>query len=372
MDNKKSYLLNTTKYCGVQGFFWMLYDAVMAYISVYLLANNFTNSEIGVLTSISCIIAVFIQPIVGGILDKSKKLTLHMAMVFYSLAIIIGAVVLVIGTDSKALNLIIYGVFITFIQSMLAIVNSLGIHYINRGVKMNFGIARGMGSIFYAIASVTLGSLIDMWGIVVIPGSMIIITTLLIVCTFIFRYPKIDKEYMESKTVTETKEKSKGNFIKKYPKFTILTVGLAIVALSHNITCNFAFQIFQNILGEGKGSSEMGIFLGIAAIVEIPTLFAFDFIMKKVKVGTLFRISATMFVLKALFTWLSSSVIALYLCQVLQMVAYAIYAAASVYYADDIMEEQDRVKGQSFMTLSFTAGTVVGSAVGGFVIDQFG
>ena len=57
---------------------------------------------------------------------------------------------------------------------------------------------------------------------------------------------------------------------------------------------------------------------------------------------------------------------------VMQMGSFAIYIPASVYYVNEVMEEQDKFKGQALMTGTNTLGGVIGSLLGGFLIDQAG
>ena len=63
---------------------------------------------------------------------------------------------------------------------------------------------------------------------------------------------------------------------------------------------------------------------------------------------------------------------ALYAAQVLQMFSYAIFILASVYYADQKVEEQDKVTGQSYMTASISIGAVLGNLSGGQVLENMG
>ena len=57
---------------------------------------------------------------------------------------------------------------------------------------------------------------------------------------------------------------------------------------------------------------------------------------------------------------------------VMQMGSFAIYIPASVYYVNEVMEERDKFKGQALMTGTNTLGGVIGSLLGGFLIDQAG
>ena len=62
----------------------------------------------------------------------------------------------------------------------------------------------------------------------------------------------------------------------------------------------------------------------------------------------------------------------LYASQVLKMVSYAFFIPASVYYVNENMNDNDKVKGQAIMTGTTTLGGVIGSLIGGIIIDYSG
>ena len=51
---------------------------------------------------------------------------------------------------------------------------------------------------------------------------------------------------------------------------------------------------------------------------------------------------------------------------------WGLIAAASVYYVNAIMEEQDAIKGQAYISMTYTLGSVIGSLLGGALIDSSG
>ena len=56
----------SVRYGTIQGCYWMGYAALMGYASVYLLEKGFTNTQIGLLTAVGCIVSAC-----AGILRRS-------------------------------------------------------------------------------------------------------------------------------------------------------------------------------------------------------------------------------------------------------------------------------------------------------------
>ena len=55
----------TLKYAGLQSLYWMCFCAIYGFASVFLLAKNFENQQIGVILALVNIFSVVLQPAVG-------------------------------------------------------------------------------------------------------------------------------------------------------------------------------------------------------------------------------------------------------------------------------------------------------------------
>ncbi len=89
----------------------------------------------------------------------------------------------------------------------------------------------------------------------------------------------------------------------------------------------------------------MGISMAFSALIELPTLFLFGYMVKKVRCDIWVRISEIFFMLKALGSLLVTSILPFYFIQALQIGGWALITVASVYYVNSIMKEQDAIKG---------------------------
>ena len=259
---------------------------------------------------------------------------------------------------------LLYGISIALLQLMTPFINALGMESINQGQKLNFGLARGMGSVAYAVICYVLGIITVKAGVLSIPASVTIITVLSLGCLIIFPFVKTQKSAQ-----TSSDSKSLANpllFFRKYRRFSLVLIGCIFIYLSHVLLNNFNFQIAQ---GKGGGSAEMGTASAIAAMCELPTLFLFGYIIKKIRCDLLVRFAGIFFVLKALGTFLAPGISMYYGVQVFQMLGWGLLTAASVYYVNAIMEPEDAIKGQAYFTMTYTLGSVIGSFLGGALID---
>ncbi len=116
----------------------------------------------------------------------------------------------------------------------------------------------------------------------------------------------------------------------------------------------------------------MGFILALAAVLELPTMFLFTWMLKKAKADVWLRISGIFYMIKTLSTLLAPTITVLYFVQAFQMFGFALYTVSSVYYVNSIMEEQDAIKGQAYMTMTNSLGSVLGALIGGWLLDAAG
>lgn len=123
----------------------------------------------------------------------------------------------------------------------------------------------------------------------------------------------------------------------------------------------------------GGSSKDMGAALSIAAALELPTMALFIYIVRKIPCHTLLKISSFFFFIKALAAYFASSVALVHVSQCFQLLAFALFTPASVYYVNSIIKGKDKIKGQSLLGAATMgiAGTLA-NITGGKIIDSLG
>jgi MFS transporter, PPP family, 3-phenylpropionic acid transporter len=366
----------TARYAVIQGMYWMSFSVILSFSSVYLLSKNFSNTQIGLVIGVSCTVSAILQPLVAGFADKAKNISLSRIISSFSFIILLLGSFLLISKSKMMLLALLYGMIIIFLQVLNPLVNSLGMECINHGSNLNFGIARGIGSLSYAVISYCVGILLAVYGTVMIPVLIVCIYAIFFFTVYNFRNSKaasgekpLNLPGQTLEVTLKNQHKKELPFLLRYNRFGILLFGSTLVFVSHNMLNNFLFQI---IVSKGGGSTEMGVTMALAAICELPTMFFFISMVKRLRSDIWLKISGIFFMLKAFGTFFVYNVYGMYLIQVLQMFGFALFSVASVYYVNRIMKERDRIKGQAFMTMTNTLGSVLGSLLGGIFIDNIG
>lgn len=356
----------TLKYSFIQGFYWMNFSAIMGFASLYLLDGGFSNTEIGMIMAVAGIISAILQPFIAGYADRPSSPSLKnliLALIFIQL--VLGLFMLFTFHRIFLLTGVLYGCTITLLQLLTPFINALGMESINQGKLLNFGVARGMGSVAYALMSYLLGAVAEKAGAVSVPISVSVISMALIAALLLFPFQKTITSNGQQKSAVS----GPLAFFKKYKRFGIVLIGCIFIYLSHVLLNSFTFQIVES---KGGGSAEMGASMAIAALAELPTLFLFTFMLRKARCDFWFRICGIFFTVKALGTLLAPNIPVFYGIQLFQMLGWGLIAVSSVYYVNSVMEEQDAIKGQAYITMTYTLGSVIGALMGGAMIDAAG
>ena len=287
-----------------------------------------------------------------------------------------------LAPGSRFLSAGLLMVIMVVVSVQQPLVNAVNGYYISRGKSMNFGVARATGSLGFAVLSWIMGYLVAAFGERVIPIAIcfLLVTMVAVISSFRMERDKscngetieAAEPFSGSGKRTGTSPRAPGSgwaLIKKYRRFFLVLGGIVFLFAFHNMVNTYLIQIMERF---GGNSSDMGTSIAIAAVCEIPVMVLFSKLAEKISPNRLIKIAGLGFLLKAGAIWLAGSVLMVHASQLLQALSFAILIPASVYYSDEVMEAQDRIKGQAFITASITAGGMVGNFFGGKIIDAAG
>ncbi|MEG0453185.1 MAG: MFS transporter [Coprobacillus sp.] len=372
MENIKNKSLDI-RYACIHGFYWMICCSMIGYASVFLLDKGFSNAIIGIVLSVSNILAVVGQPALAAYMDKTTKLSLRMLISIILVAIIVLSLLLVFigGTSALMIGLVI--VVFTLMLVIQPFINSLTFAFEKQGIHINFGLARGLGSVAYAVISLLLGNIVNQYSPEVLPFFYVGLSLCLLGFVYTFFLPSDKKVENKPETIKEEKpvqEKvSMIEFFKKYKKFMVLLAATVLLFFDHSLINNFFIQVIKQI---GGNPSDMGNAIFLAAMLELPTMALFSKFQSKIGCKKMLMISAVFFSAKHILTYFAMNMMMIYMAQVLQMFAYAIFIPATVYYIGELVDEHDLVKGQALMTGAMTLSSVFASLAGGVLLDSLG
>lgn len=356
----------TPRYTVLQGVYWMVYCILVSFSSVYLLARDFSNTQIGLLIGISSVLSALLQPVAASIADRSRRFSLQQFSALLTGVMAVGGAALLFFS-AKPLQAACYMLLLVILQILTPFVYSLGMDCVNRGIPLNYGVSRSAGAIAYAGISAVCGVIVKERGAGTIPALLVILTLLLIPVFLTFRFRGREEPKRSGREETAAKEETP--FLIKYRRLLPLLAGIVLLFISHNIILSFTYQI---ILRLGGDSPEMGVVLVVINVVEIPVMVSFSFLLRKASARFWVMLSGVSFFLHALVIWLAPNFPVLYFAQIFEAGGYALYTVAVVYFVNDLVEKSDRIRGQAWFAMTNTLGILLGTSIGGILLDHGG
>lgn len=351
----------------IQGLYWVMFCSVSGFATVYMLDRGIGDAMVGTIIAVACLISVFVQIATGFIMEKLPKL---------SLIGLIGGSMLFMGTINLLLTFfnqenmliaILYCVAVVILYNVQPLMTSLVYDYVNAGYHVSFSITRGIGSGAYAVTSFLLGAWLAKHSSLTIPVVSAMAAFLLL--GLLFCLPKIEPELNSIVDATIAVEDNHTSLFKTYPSLLPLLISIAMVFTFHTLVNVFLPQIITNVHGT---KSQIGYAIAIASAVEIPIMFGFQWLEKKFNVRNLLRISVVFFLIRSVLYFVAGNFIQIIPVQLLQMFSFALITPAYAHYINELMNKKDNVKGQTFVMAAVTSGNVIGSFIGGQMIENIG
>ena len=127
-------------------------------------------------------------------------------------------------------------------------------------------------------------------------------------------------------------------------------------------------SIFENV---GGNISDVATASSIAAFLEIPMMFLFAKLLKRISAKKLIIIASILYVVRALIVLTAQDTTGIYLSLILHMFTFAIIIPASVHFADEIVSNEDKYEGQAFMGSTLTIGVIFANFLGGNILQLY-
>ena len=393
-------------YACVAGLFWAMYCPVVSFTSVYLLNRGIGNTQIGILMASAQIAAAFAQPLLGSRVDKSRTLTNGKMSIILTAIAGICSLILCFLLQASPVFILIEIAVITASTALQPFNNALAFDHEKEGYTINFGLGRGMGSVTYAISALLLGYLVEIYSPNLLPYVAAAQAVLLTAATLLYMKSAAGKmpatgaetgaaagaaenaepvnsaaeqnaqvsdistaDQLQTSAKGDSKADSLKDFILGHKKFMILQIGVMFIFFSHLTLNTYFLQIEKSV---GGSSKDMGLAIFYASIIEVPIMFFFIKIIKRIPCEKIMAFACIMFVVKHFLTYAASSVGMILFAQSFEIVSYAIFIPASVYYTKMLIEERNRTKGQTFAVIAMTCGNILSSFAGGFLLDSLG
>ncbi len=354
----------TLSYALLQASMWGFYAILLSYSSNFLYQYDFSDGGISLLLGFSTAASCILQLALGEISSRFPKVTVFRILLAMGSMILLGALLMGLHSAGWAA---VAGLALScgLLQALPAMGNAIGMNAIAHGSPANYSFARGAGSVSYSLLALWMGRLVSRFGADVICIVAGVNAAIFLTGVLWFHYAgEVKVQQQESKQ----EEKQQTPFLRTYPWFAVFLLGAICLLASHNLISNFMLQI---ITAKGGDATHQGVSTFISAFMEIPVMFTFGFLLRKMKCRNWLCLSVIFFAVKAVGIYLSTGVYGVYGAQATQLLGFAIYSIASVHYAGQAVKKEDVVRAQSYLGSTIAMGSLIASFSGGFLCQWF-
>ena len=291
----------TLRYSLLQFLIWGIYGIVIGFSASYFLDCGLSDAGYGLALGIASALAFLAQLAMGELISRLPKLTIHIAVRILTCAMALcGGALLMIKLS--AVRILLFALILVLMQVIPGLLNALGMAAARQALKVNFGIARGVGSMSYALFSFLTGQAIVLVGQGAVPGLTAALSVLLFCGLWLF--PNVG---CGSK---DTVEKDRmGRPLCRDLLFLALLICTTLLFVSNNLMVNFLLQLVRS---RGGNEAGVGIAAAISAMAELPTMFLFGWMLRKLRCDSWLKISAICMTVKSVICLLATHLGVLY------------------------------------------------------------
>ena len=361
----------TACYALTQLMLWGEYGFLLSYATNFLTERlRLTNTLAGVLLAAATAGAFLAQPALTALIDR-KNVPVRRVLICVAALNAVFCVLVLLTRRSVALTSVMFVLASVCLQVQPSFSNALAMQGIRSGMRINFGIARGLGSVSFGVCCRIAPVLIAVKGLGLnaVPLFAALTAALLAASAAVFPRTRAVQAQAEERPATAAE------FFRTNRKFVGLLLGVILLYIGHNVLSNYMFRIAQSKLLPGAtqtAESLQGTALMIAAVVELPTMFLFVRLVRRVRCDLLLLLSCAFMTLRLLLTVLLPGALGLCVAQLTQMGGYALFAVSTVYYVGTVIAKRDVVKGQTYLGAANTMGSLLAYLCGGMLIDATG
>ncbi|WP_080800533.1 MFS transporter [Arabiibacter massiliensis] len=351
------------RFCLVQIAYWFENCAVCSFAALYLLQYGFTYAQAGLLIALANLLTCALQPLMGAFVDRMTRFSLKQVIyAFAALGVMAGMGLELASSLAGVFALYMATTILTItVQPLL---NVLGVAH---GKRVNFGLARGVGSVAYGASAAFIGLLVSGIGPTLIDD--VIIACWIAIALAVLAFPLAEARDPEAREHAADEPTPTRAFPRAYRLFCLVLAGCFLLMFSHYSVAVFLITIVEHA---GGGQSDFGIATAVAACIELPVMASYVVLRRRVSCELVLAASGFAFLARMLTLWLAPTVTLIFAAQLVQALSFGLYVPAIVEYANRVMRPADTAKGQALVTTANTLGLALASLIGGVLLDTIG
>jgi PPP family 3-phenylpropionic acid transporter len=336
--------------------FYGAYSVLLPFLAIFYKSQGLTGGQIGLLLSISPIIAFFGAPLWTGAADASHR---HKLAAMLSMLGVVGTCLIIPGIASFGGLLLMISLYAFFGAPTVALVDSavlaqLGDH------KERYGRVRLWGTVGYGVIAPFAGTLIGrlglqwaFWGY-----AILMVGGLLLITQIPFRQSRSTGPFWGGMRILFANR-----------PWMLFLVMVFIAGIGNATINNYLFIYMQSL---GASNTLMGFALTVSTLSEIPAMFFSDRLLRRFGARGMLIIAMTTIGLRLIGYSLTTQPWVVLVIQLCHGLTFAAIYTAGVHFADQVASPGMKATAQGMFNGTLMGfGAAAGGLLGGILLDSF-
>ncbi|WP_185968074.1 MFS transporter [Thalassotalea sp. PS06] len=345
------------------GFFcyFALIGLFMPFASLYLDAKGFDALQIGEILAVVAATKIIGPGLWAHIADKSGRLS---RIILLGCILTVASLTLVFVSEGFWPLLFTFSLFMLFFNGILPQLEVLTLTSI-QGASQNYARIRLWGSLGFIVATLTSGEILSVTSPLYFPYLAMFWVVLLTLVSTLNRDPNIAVTSPSSEPQTSVMKRI------RHPGFICFLISGLLMQISFGPFYNF-FALY--LRDAGFDTSYVGVFMGVAIVVELAMFYGAYLFFKAWSVNTIFifcfLITSVRWLLTALY---ADNALILAIAMSMHAVSFALYHCACMAFFQRYFSHSQQNRAQAMYNgLFYGVGGAVGAIVTGWLWNQSG
>ncbi|QQE79249.1 MFS transporter [Alicyclobacillus sp. SO9] len=341
-------------------FFFYTTIAVFApYFNLYLASRGLSSEQVGMVLAVIPLGGILMQPLWGMMNDR---LQIQKTTIF--LALVVPAITLLLYPHLHSFPVYVLGtaVLAVFQSVAVPVADSMTIETAGTG---HYGKIRLFGSLGYAIAAAIAAALYKHYGVSEI--SVVYGFTVVLALFGLIFYPKPAKMHSGHQRPALF---SGMIVLLSNKKFLLILCFTLLITISQAVNSNF-FTLYYHALGRPMGW--LGIIYALGALSELPFFFIIGRFIGKYGAERIFLLGGAIFLLRWIVLCFEPPTWVIVMMQLSHGLSFTLTFTAGVSMAAQASARDNQVTAQTvYNSVNMGLSAIIGSLIGGVVLNQFG
>ena len=355
---------------GMHSSYWLSMCAFSGFMAVYLTFYGFSDTLIGLTASAISLISIIFQLSISSFSDINAHVPLKKIITVIYLFILGLVALLALVPMPVILMLFVYSLAGGLKNGLPGLYNAQIIQFVNAGLPINLGWPRGVSALLYAIFAYFLGLLLESYtASILMPICLICIVIAIIM---VLAMPK-PEQVVEDEAIPSLAQPANKTSLRQLLSASRVMQMFLLSAVFMSAGQSNTFVFLTRVV-ESKGGNEavLGLAMFIQAGVEMPAMFITPLLMRKFRARAILSLSVFAYFIKSVMIYFSGGIIGIYMAMAFSLFCFGLYGITSVYFVNDIVRQNEKVRAQSLVTASGALSAILSNSVAGWVVQTYG